>query len=925
MRTDSRRNPHAIAWGMALTIVGSLTAIAPGQMPNYSGTICPTEDGTRIRCELQTAANVTLILMYPTQPNLGGLYFEEVEPGSWVREFDRQGTDDVTFSLLIQNPQQFSFPEHTLSISEGCASFERDDVTPPHPRGFRHDIEVSEGIVQVSFDAGAPNVAVPGFNDVTIVYRLGTGELKRQQLTQTGEYLFETVLGDAASGDPIEYYFEHTVGIQKVDTTRFNRVIGNGPLVEPEYPLEARTTGRFRDRHPNEWRFDHYVADYGGGKTFEIIIVDHGRSLEVTAIPDPRAQVSRMDFKYYTQNNPGEMCDRPLTVQNMVMEKNGNVFTMSVPDVSYGQIIDFDFSLLDLQCCDGISYYSDFYYYHVGSGKFGVKTSNPRAYAAGDLSVSEVSTPRFAFAQHGQNLSVEELEIFLEGKEIFETDHLDGELKNFQTRFDCCSESPIGVVFDQSPHARMQELGPSFNSQSCISCHHLDGRGATPTGLEENLQALTMQLSIPGTDDTGKPLPHPLYGENFSTQATDGSTAEGRLTVSYELIEGAFADGTPYTLRKPVYAFRDTAYGSLGSNLPDASGTPGYDGVAYASPRIAPMLAGVGLLDAVAESEILAGEDPNDADGDGISGRANRVWDEASGQTVIGRLGWKANQPNLEQQTAVAYQLDLGMTSPMFPEHDCGEAQPDCEADSGEIELSSGEIGLVAAYLRGLSLPPRENYEDPEAYIGMQLFKQANCQACHTPTIQTRSDHHIAALSNQEIQPFTDLLLHDMGPGLADGRPQFEASGSEWRTAPLWAAGFVPHVLGVPDVCSEPYSGGATPNYLHDGRARSLMEAILWHGGEAAASRDAVLAMNAEERAALLKYVAYPFADPYLETPTTSLCPADLNQDGTVDGVDLTYLLGQWGGEGSADLNGNGIVDGGDLTELLARWGSCEL
>ena len=158
-----------------------------------------------------------------------------------------------------------------------------------------------------------------------------------------------------------------------------------------------------------------------------------------------------------------------------------------------------------------------------------------------------------------------------------------------------------------------------------------------------------------------------------------------------------------------------------------------YEGIAYASPRIAPILAGVGLLDAVSDQEILRREDPFDSDGDGISGRANWVWDELTNQVVIGRFGWKANQPNLEQQTALAYQLDLGMTSPMFPQHDCGDAQESCDDSSTTPELNSEDVTLVAEYLRGLSLPPRNNYEDPEAYIGMQLFREANCQACHVP------------------------------------------------------------------------------------------------------------------------------------------------------------------------------------------------
>ena len=169
----------------------------------------------------------------------------------------------------------------------------------------------------------------------------------------------------------------------------------------------------------------------------------------------------------------------------------------------------------------------------------------------------------------------------------------------------------------------------------------------------------------------------------------------------------------------------------------------------------------------------------------------------------------------------------------------------------------------------------------------------------------------------------TDLLLHDMGPDLADGFDEFGASGSEWRTPPLWGAEYVGHVLGVPETCTDPFSAELTPNYLHDGRARSLMEAILWHGGEAAAARDAVLAMNADERSALLAFVAYPFADPSLDQPVTTSCPEDLDGDGRVDGSDLVLLLGQWGGSGAADLDNDGVVDGEDLTRLLGNWNGC--
>lgn len=190
--------------------------------------------------------------------------------------------------------------------------------------------------------------------------------------------------------------------------------------------------------------------------------------------------------------------------------------------------------------------------------------------------------------------------------------------------------------------------------------------------------------------------------------------------------------------------------------------------------------------------------------------------------------------------------------------------------------------------------------------------------------MRTRTDHETIAYRDQRVEAFTDLLLHDMGPGLADDFEVYQASGSEWRTPPLWGAGYVGHVLGVPDECTDPFSGEQNPNYLHDGRARTLMEAVLWHGGEASESRAIVLGMNADEREALLRYIAYPFDDPSLHDEDTKNCSGDLNNDGMINGGDLTVLLTAWGRTGPGDLDGNAIVDGADLTELLNRWGSCE-
>lgn len=907
---------------LGLLATGSVLA----QTPDYRGEVCVL-DGDRIRFTVETVDEATNVLLYPDPPG-GGWWMERIEPGRFERTLDVSDAAAATirFSLLIQRPEQYAYPQHELPPGPGCRAFERDDVTPPPPRGFRHELQRSGPGLEIGFEANPGNGVIPPTTEVVLRYRLEDGPIERLVMTPEEGSRFRAGLPDVPVGARFEYWFEQRIGERLVDSVRWTRLLDEDVVEEPDFPLTAVTAGRFRDRHPNEWRFDHYVESYEGGKFFEIRLTDHGTTLDVEVVTDETGGPERVDFKYYIQNARGEMCDRPLTAVNTVMARDPqrpHVFHQRVPDITPGQIIDFDFTHIGVPNPEGgtFQYYTEYFHYLAGTGRFGVSRSDPRATAAGDASIDVVSAPRFAFAQHANNLTAAELERFLDGKVRFETDHLDGLIKNFPTTFDCCS-GPIGFVLDPSPHARIEELGPRFNAPSCISCHAMDGRGATPTGEETNLSALVMQLSLGQDDPSSGPIAHPLYGRQFDTDARPGAGREGRLTVHYEPVEGTFDDGTPYTLRRPVYTFRETAFGSPGTNLPDESGSPGWDGPVQASPRIAPMLAGGGLLEAVDEAAILANEDPDDLDGDGISGRANRVRELGSGAMRLGRFGWKAGQPDLLQQTAVAYQRDLGLTSPLTPEHDCGPLDPDCP-ESSPPELAAEDVALVADYVAGLTLPPRRNHEDPEAIIGLQLFHQANCQACHVPTLRTRADHEVAAFRDQVIEPFTDLLLHDMGPELADGFEEYAADGREWRTAPLWGAEYVGHVLGTPDECTDPWSGELAPNYLHDGRARSLMEAILWHGGEASASRDAVLAMNADERAALLKYVAYPFADPLLEPPAPTPCAGDLDGDRQVDGRDLLQLLGGWGGTGPGDLDGNGSIDGEDLSRLLGNWGRC--
>ena len=373
-------------------------------------------------------------------------------------------------------------------------------------------------------------------------------------------------------------------------------------------------------------------------------------------------------------------------------------------------------------------------------------------------------------------------------------------------------------------------LGPTFNAQSCSSCHVLDGRGRPPLDDFDPERGLLFRISIPGADANGGPLPDPNYGGQLQDRAILTTPAEGRFRIAYDLIHGAYGDGEPYTLLSPRYSFDDLAFGPL---HPEA----------MVSPRIAPSAFGVGLLEAIAEADILAQADPDDADGDGISGRPNLVWDARRQQTALGRFGWKANVPTVEQQVAGAFRGDIGITSPLFPSENCPAAQTDCQSapHGGRPEIPAQRLAQVVFYNQTLAVPAMRDTDDPQVRQGAALFLQAGCVACHTPRYTTGA-HPVAALSGQAILPYTDLLLHDMGMGLADGRPDFLANGREWRTPPLWGLGLIDNVNGH-------------TRLLHDGRARSIAEAILWHDGEGLAAREMFRNMPRAARAALLRFL----------------------------------------------------------------------
>jgi CxxC motif-containing protein (DUF1111 family) len=374
-------------------------------------------------------------------------------------------------------------------------------------------------------------------------------------------------------------------------------------------------------------------------------------------------------------------------------------------------------------------------------------------------------------------------------------------------------------------------LGPLFNAQSCSSCHFKDGRASPPLDGEDPGLGLLLRIGVAGEDPmTGAPLGDPNYGDQLQDRSIGGVDAEGRIRIDHTDLEVERADGTTSVLSLPGYGIEDLAYGPLADDL-------------LISPRIAPMVTGTGLLEAIPAETITEAADPDDEDGDGVSGRVNTVWDVAAGEPALGRFGWKANVPTVAQQGAAAFLGDIGITSPLFPGPGCTEVQGACLAapHGGEPEVDQHKLDRIAFYVRTLAVPARRDPSDPNVRRGEELFAEIGCTACHTPTLET-GPSDIDQLANQVIHPYTDLLLHDMGPDLADGRPDFDAAGSEWRTPPLWGIGLVETVNGH-------------TRFMHDGRARSLEEAILWHGGEAERARLDFTELSDDDVDALLAFL----------------------------------------------------------------------
>ncbi len=443
--------------------------------------------------------------------------------------------------------------------------------------------------------------------------------------------------------------------------------------------------------------------------------------------------------------------------------------------------------------------------------------------AGATTSTAEVN--RDAFSHFSENLSFEQEETFKLGNALFRK------------------------LWVSSPSSTLASdgLGPLFNARSCQSCHVKDGRGRAPDTEGEKATSLFLRLSVPPKTDEEKAklasrewqtVPAPIYGGQLQNRAIPGFKAEGDMGISYEEVPVELADGTVVSLRQPTYTFENPGYGDPDPDI-------------LLSPRIASPMIGLGLIEQIHPADILANADPDDADGDGISGRPSWVLDKTTGVLVLGRFGWKATMPGIGTQSAHAFAGDVGISSPEVPNHagDCTALQTDCLAAPNGVQLALGDteapdpvMPLVTFYSQNLAVPARRNVDDPQVLRGKQVFYETGCISCHTPKFVTRRDAADDIHAFQLIWPYSDVLLHDMGEGLADHRPDGDADGYEWRTPPLWGIGLTKEVSGH-------------TQFLHDGRARNLLEAILWHGGEAETQQQAVIGMSKADRDSLIAFL----------------------------------------------------------------------
>lgn len=568
--------------------------------------------------------------------------------------------------------------------------------------------------------------------------------------------------------------------------------------------LVTRAAGRVRGRHELEGTFSLYGPLYFEHRTYAFTIEDSvaagGTTIKVTY--EPEAPVSQngaqTNLRYWKIYGDGNVFHTNVTMSTVTPTRLEWVIDRNAREgraPRAGDLLELELGIFiagngggDPGAIAGrTAYYTDTFRYRVGQGGLSPENRDPSgapgpsdgARLGGDTTIPWLyAEPELSFSQVALNVQPENVRAFVRGRRLFHTDFGTGE-----------HGEPGNPAFT----AHAGKLGPRFSATRCASCHERDGRGALPE-LGAPLRSLVVKLA-------GGALGNQLQDQEGLARLTGFETREVEL-----------ADGARVTLQRPVFAFDGVAASALAPSI-----------------RIARQIPGMGLIEAIDEADILARADAEDCDGDGISGRAQRVADPREPALQrLGRIGWKAEKISVAHQVADALEADMGVTTELIPEED------------GSAELHGQDFDDLVAYTRLLAVPARRGVDDPEVMRGELLFHGIGCVRCHASTWTTGDTHPFAELRGQTIHPYTDLLLHDMGEDLADGSGTAEAR--EWRTAPLWGLGLVATVNGH-------------AHLLHDGRARDPIEAVLWHGGEAAFARDAVKALSAEEREALLAFL----------------------------------------------------------------------
>lgn len=603
------------------------------------------------------------------------------------------------------------------------------------------------------------------------------------------------------------------------------------PAVVEDTPTALIThwSDRARDRHAREARFnsyEHYLHIYWENRVAEVEIIDTvgkgGSSVTFNVktlwkLDDKQAEL-RFFFRgigtvaEYSDNKPMDpVGDDKLHYTRTVTSKPGG------GALQVGDKMEFELSqFLDKAFNGGLvgrdNYYGTTMLYIAGKGlvpwaQTGAPCVNQDeevcadsepipegALLGGATSMHELSSgePEFTFLQMAGNMSSINGQKFMLGRRAIHTSFDDG-------HHDEHPENPNWTE-------QAGKLGPLSINKSCNQCHSSNSRAvppATGTALNKYVIKVGNEQGQP-TAEWGGAL-QPMGGEPSPSIASWTEEAG---------------------LRKPVFTFN--------------GGTP-----TNFSPRVAPQLVGMGLLEAIPELAILQNEDPMDADGDGVSGRIRKVKDAIEpSYNRIGRFGWKAGQPTVKQQVAAALRTDMGVLTSVFSTPDCGSAQQNCGPSSPE--LGDTELDNLTLYMSLLSVRAQRDWAKPEVMQGKEVFMSAGCASCHTPEFKTSEYALHAELRSQTIRPYTDLLLHDMGEGLADTLPEGEgpdgATYLEWRTPPLWGIGYTAATAGE-------------ESYLHDGRARTLAEAILWHGGEGQGSKDKFVALSEADKNALIAFL----------------------------------------------------------------------